>query len=315
MAPSANPTWRAGVRDVAAAMMPAHARTQPRSTRGLSPLLWRRCAMMDVRPVWEPPSEGGLSATQFGGPVELEPAAFSRLARELCSYGDRAATAEVIADRGVQILPCGYSAVVRCAPGGRVTFEAVTASSLLSIVERVANETGEGPSLDALRDKTTVLMDDVLEETRWPAYRAEIGAQTAIRSALALYLEFVGDALGALAFYDERPGWFTDERIHVAEVFADHATIALAKAAEHDHGRQMRSALASNRVIGNAVGILMATYRVDQQQGFDLLRQVSNHTNRRLVSIAEEVTFTGALPDQVPVRRLLHDPRRSHSGT
>ena len=168
--------------------------------------------------------------------------------------------------------------------------------------------------MDALRDKTTVLMDDVVEETRWPLYRAEIRAHTAIRSALALYLEFAGGALGALAFYDERPGWFTDERIHVAEVFADHATIALAKAAGHDYARQMEAALASNRVIGNAVGILMATYRLDQQQGFDLLRQISNHTNRRLIAIAEEVTLTGALPDQIP-RKLLHDPRRSHSGT
>src|SRR6478752_1109784 len=238
----------------------------------------------------------------------MEPAAFARLARELCSYRDRAATAEVIAERGVQTLPCGYSAVVRCAPGGRVTFEAVTASSLLSIVERVANQTGEGPSLDAFRDKTTVLMDDVFEETRWPLYRAEIRAHTAIRSALALYLDFVGEALGVLAFYDERPGWFTDERIHVAEVFADHATIALAKAAGHDYARQMEAALASNRVIGNAVGILMARYRLDQQQGFDLLRQVSNHTNRRVIAIAEEVTLSGALPDQVPVRKLLHDP-------
>ena len=245
----------------------------------------------------------------------MEPAAFARLARELCSYGDRAATAEVIAERGVQTLPCGYAAVVRWAPGGRISFEAVTASPLLTTVERIANQTGEGPSLDALRDKTTVLMDDVVEETRWPLYRAEIRAHTAIRSALALYLEFVGEALGVLSFYDERPGWFTDERIQVAEVFADHATIALAKAAGHDHARQMEAALASNRVIGNAVGILMATYRLDQQQGFDLLRQVSNHTNRRVIAIAEEVTLTGALPDQVPVRRLLHDPRRSHSGT
>jgi GAF domain-containing protein len=247
--------------------------------------------------------------------MELEPAAFSRLARELCSYRDRAATAEVIAERGVQTLPCRYSAVVRCAPSGRVTFEAVTASALLSTVERIANQTGEGPSLDAMRDKATVLMDDVVEETRWPGYRAEVAAHTPIRSALALYLEFGGQALGALAFYDERPGWFTDERIYVAEVFADHAAIALAKATDHDHARQMEAALASNRVIGNAVGILMATYRVNEEQGFDLLRQVSNHTNRRVISIAQEVSLTGALPDQIPVRKLLHDPRQNHSGT
>jgi hypothetical protein len=59
----------------------------------------------------------------------------------------------------------------------------------------------------------------------------------------------------------------------------------------------------------------MATYRLDQQQGFDLLRQVSNHTNRRVIAIAEEVALTGAVPVQIPVRELLHDPRRSHSGT
>lgn len=244
----------------------------------------------------------------------MEPAAFARLARELCSYRDPTATAEVIAERGVRTLPCGYAAVARWAAGGRVSFEAVTASPLLGTVERVANETGEGPSFDALRGKTTVLMDDLEEETRWPAYRKEIRGQTAIRSALALYLEFVGDALGALVFYDEKPGWFTDERIQVAEVFADHATIALAKAAEFDQAQQMAAALASSRVIGNAVGILMATYRVDQQQGFDLLRQVSNHTNRRLIAVAEEVTVTGALPDEVSARKMVHDPRRSRSG-
>ncbi len=239
----------------------------------------------------------------------MEPAAFARLARELCSYGDRVATAEVIAERAAQTLPCAYAAVARWAPGGRVTFEAVTASPLLRTVERIANQTGEGPSLDALGGKTSVLMDDLATETRWPRYRAQVAAQTAIRSALALYLEFGGEPLGALAFYDDRPGWFTDERIRVADVFADHATIALAKATEHDSAAQLKAALASNRVIGNAVGILMATYRVDQQQGFDLLRQVSNHTNRRVIAIAEEVTLTGALPDEIANRALLHDPR------
>ena len=73
----------------------------------------------------------------------MEPAGFSRLARELCSYGDRAATAEVIAERGVQTLPCGYAAVVRWAPGGRISFEAVTASRLLTTVHIVPEHDDE----------------------------------------------------------------------------------------------------------------------------------------------------------------------------
>jgi hypothetical protein len=248
-------------------------------------------------------------ATEGKVVVDQTPAAFSRLALELCSYGDRAATAAVIAERGMQTVQCGYAAVVRAWGDGLVRFEAVTASSLLVTVERIANETGEGPAFETVRHSTTILMDDSSLETRWPRYRAGIGAQTDIRSALTLHCAFEGVALGAIAFYDQRAGWFTDERIALAEVFADHATIALAKASQHDDAAHLKAALTSNRFIGYAVGILMATYRMDQQQSFDLLRQVSNHTNRPVLSVAEEVIHTGALPDELRVRLLRHDPR------
>ena len=59
---------------------------------------------------------------------------------------------------------------------------------------------------------------------------------------------------------------------------------------------QIRAALDSNRVIGTAVGIVMATYRLTAQQGFDLLVKASQHSNRKLRDIAADVTATRTLP-------------------
>ena len=81
-------------------------------------------------------------------------------------------------------------------------------------------------------------------------------------------------------------------------------------------------ALASNREIGVAVGILMVNHTLTDEQAFDLLSRVSQRTNRKLRTIALEVTQAGAieLPSGVAItepvtwrpRRLqsMHSPAR-----
>lgn len=54
-------------------------------------------------------------------------------------------------------------------------------------------------------------------------------------------------------------------------------------------------AVASNRQIGAAVGILMANHRLTEEQAFGRLRMASQHTHRKLRDIAAEVTETGKL--------------------
>lgn len=58
----------------------------------------------------------------------------------------------------------------------------------------------------------------------------------------------------------------------------------------------LEAALRSNRRIGQAIGILMAGRRITEQQAFELLRNHSQHTQRKLREVAEDVTFTGDLP-------------------
>jgi GAF domain-containing protein len=228
--------------------------------------------------------------------MDFDAAPFARLARELSSYGDRAATVGAVAQRAVETLGCTRAAVAR-ANADSYTFEAITDNVVLPTVEHIAKTTRQGPALAALHDKATVLMDDIRQETRWPDYCAQLAESTPIRSALGFYLELDGAPLGVLMFYEDEPNWFTDDRIDLGSVYADHATVALAKAAEHDQSTHLKIALQTNRIIAEAIGILMSTYKINDQQAFDLLRLASQHSNRKVRDVAADVAHTGALPE------------------
>ncbi len=59
---------------------------------------------------------------------------------------------------------------------------------------------------------------------------------------------------------------------------------------------QIRGALESNRVVGTAIGIVMATYHLTAEQAFRLLTVASQNTNSKLRDIAAAVVESGALP-------------------
>jgi hypothetical protein len=70
---------------------------------------------------------------------------------------------------------------------------------------------------------------------------------------------------------------------------------ALSKA--RDHASNLERALATNREIGTAIGILMHRFRITQPEAFQLLRDSSQRLNLRLQAVADRVVLTGELPD------------------
>jgi ANTAR domain len=63
----------------------------------------------------------------------------------------------------------------------------------------------------------------------------------------------------------------------------------------------LETALASNREIGQAMGILMATHKLTSQRAFDLLRMASQNSNRKLRDVADDVIHVGDL-EPIPKR-------------
>jgi len=62
-----------------------------------------------------------------------------------------------------------------------------------------------------------------------------------------------------------------------------------------DKAASLERALASNRRIGMAIGILMARRGLTEEQAFQCLRDESQRRNIKLREVAETVIFTGDL--------------------
>lgn len=79
---------------------------------------------------------------------------------------------------------------------------------------------------------------------------------------------------------------FTSQSEATGSVLAAHAAAAIVATRR---GEQLASAVFSRDLIGQAKGIIMERYKVDAVQAFDMLRQISQNSNVRLVDIAQHV--------------------------
>ena len=99
--------------------------------------------------------------------------------------------------------------------------------------------------------------------------------------------------MGSLNLYANREDAFGDENVNVASVFARHAGVVLVNAAQYADSESMkvnlREALTTRQIIGQAMGIIMARERCGSEDAFDVLRRMSQHTNVKVRDIAAEV--------------------------
>ena len=66
------------------------------------------------------------------------------------------------------------------------------------------------------------------------------------------------------------------------------------------HARDMEAALRSSRTIGAALGIIMESRQVSEDEAFAILRQASNEHNRKLRELAEDLVNSHAVRDPSP---------------
>jgi GAF domain-containing protein len=166
-------------------------------------------------------------------------------------------------------------------------------------VDDLQNELGEGPCLDAMSHRAIFYGGDLVEDDRWPEFGRRASA-AGIRSVLALPLPDNGGS-GALNLYARFPGAFGVLDRAKAVILASLAGLALSAARTHEDEERradnLNAALATREVIGQAQGILMERERVSSGQAFDVLRRASQHLNRKLRDVAQDLVDTGERPD------------------
>lgn len=223
---------------------------------------------------------------------------FAALARDLAEQNDRDAAASRVLELITGATGCSFAAIAHLSPQGILLHNHSTDPQLLSTVAEISTSTAEGVEWQSLRERGTVLVDDLDSESRWPQYTARLRAETPLRSALGYCLIIDNLVLGAMVLFADQPGFFTDSMCRFADVYADHAAIALARVGDHERAENLETALQSNREIGMAVGILMVRYGLTDQAAFDLLRVTSQHEHRKLREIAAETVYSGELPQR-----------------
>ena len=223
---------------------------------------------------------------------ELELAeTFGEIARTLLAEADPQATLERIVLLAVETIDSCDHAGISMVEGSTVT-SPVSNDELPAIVDGIQSDTGEGPCVDAIRERDVYQTGRLSEESRWPEFTRRANAEAGIESILAFRL-FAEGTLGALNLYAARPDAFDDHDVAVGSVFAAHAAMAWSTSRKMEN---LRGGMNSRQLIGEATGILMARQGITEPEAFDMLRRASQRLNVKLRLVADRIVH----PEDVP---------------
>lgn len=162
----------------------------------------------------------------------------------------------------------------------------------------------DGPCLQAGRTGQEILVEDMLEESRWGEYPA-FAAACGIRSSLSLPIADGTETVGALNLYAGPPNGFDPADLTLLRSLAAQATgaIVLAErlAQTREFAEQMRTAMQSRTVIDQALGMVMLQRRCSADVAFGILRSASQHRNIKLRDLcAQMITSLTGHPPVIP---------------
>ena len=246
------------------------------------------------------------AATIYARQVVTGPSPETALANDFATIARTLGSAPTVDATLERIVRAAIETVDACEHAGIFLLETdeirtVAASdSLVEQLDTLQQDTGEGPCLDAVSSGVPYnVSDDLLDDASYPNFGPR-AATLGIRSVLALRL-VTDHRLGALNLYAELPRAFGILDRAKAVILASHASTALdaaeTRADDSDiSDRNLRAALASRGVIGQAQGILMERERITGEQAYDVLRQASQDLNVKLRDVAQRLVDTGDDP-------------------
>jgi GAF domain-containing protein len=215
--------------------------------------------------------------------------AVSEAARRLQAEHDLDSTLQSIVTAAAASLPgINHAGITLAHRDGR--FETLAASDpLVRDLDALQHQFGEGPCVYAIEAEQVVTVNHLRHDQRWPQF-VPCAVGLGLKSQMGLVLHADERKLGGLNLYSTESEVIESDVQHLAELFAAHAALALGFARRNE---ELNSALATRTTIGQAMGILMERYGIDQDQAFGYLRRESSNTNTKLRDIAAEIVHHG----------------------
>lgn len=169
-------------------------------------------------------------------------------------------------------------------------------------VDEVQYRAGEGPSIDATEQGEPITSADVGSDPRWPTFTAQLAA-TVARSVMSTPVtddQLDQVVFGSLNHYGPGGTVADSDDIESAMLLSAHLAALLSLRAAHDaEAVQLREAIVTRDIIGQAKGILMARQGVEADEAFDIMRRASQRLNRKLRDLASDMA-SGSLETSEP---------------
>lgn len=198
--------------------------------------------------------------------------------------------------RGVELVValiggCDHAGVTILTPA---FMETVAASDdLVRCGDGWQYELNEGPGLDSVRDRTTVVSQDLQVDPRWRAWGPRVASGLGVRSTLSVLLDTSGGPVGSLTLYADRVDAWGHEQQSQARTLAAQLALAASDARMLDDRER---ALVARAGIAQAQGIVMERLGVGAVQAADYLERLSRQTHVRILHLAERIVETRELP-------------------
>lgn len=231
--------------------------------------------------------------------------AFAEIARHLYEAASLNDVLSRIAEASVATVPgCELASITVRDGNGAFRTPAATHPAAVA-ADQAQYEASEGPCLTAVEE--AVVVAPAFPDPRWPALGAR-PAEAGVGSAVSFSLVPSGSLVssgagtlsaGALNAYARNARAFDDEAREIGLILAAHASVAVAAVGERDAAArledELRAALSSRDVIGQAKGILMERLRIPPEDAFDTLRHASQRLNVKLREVAQKLAESGEL--------------------
>jgi GAF domain-containing protein len=131
-------------------------------------------------------------------------------------------------------------------------------------LDRLQYELGEGPCVHAITADPVTTVEWAGRDRRWPRFMP-LAVAAGLRSQSELRLFTERETLGGLNLYSTSSDTLDPDAVHLAELFAAHASLALGHARREE---QLGAAVLTRKVIGQAIGIIMERYALTKDGAF-----------------------------------------------
>jgi len=209
---------------------------------------------------------------------------FAEIALLLEEMPSHEQTLEQVTHLARETLACDFASITLRVGGGRLETVASTHPDVEK-ADALQYEFEEGPCFEAVKEDGNFVCEDIEHDERWPRW-GPAAAKLGLHSLLGLRLQSNRETFGALNLYHRQPSAYDEDDIVLARIFATHAAVALAASTNEVN---LKRAIDTRHVIGQAQGILMERFGLDDIRAFAVLRRLSQDGNIKLRKIAQQI--------------------------